>query len=81
MKLLHAALLVLAVRPSSASHCRGLGTDCETCLDRLEQEACGYCPRLGECIEAYDQDTYCANEVMVTARPDCAGYKLSLIHI
>ena len=74
MKLLHAALLVLAVRPSSASHCLGLGTDCETCLNRLEQEACGYCS--GQCIEPYDPTHVCAeDEVMITARPDCAGYK------
>ena len=74
MKLLQAALLVLAVRPSSASHCLGLGTDCETCLNRLEQEACGYCS--GQCIEPYDPTHVCAeDEVMITARPDCAGYK------
>ena len=74
MKLLHAALLVLAVRPSSASHCLGLGTDCETCLNRLEQEACGYCS--GQCIEAYDPTHVCAeDEVMITLSPNCAGYK------
>jgi hypothetical protein len=74
MKLLHAALLVLAVRPSSASHCPGLGTDCETCLNRLEQEACGYCS--GQCIEAYDPTHVCAeDEVMITLSPNCAGYK------
>ena len=74
MKLLHAALLVLAVRPSSASHCLDLGTDCETCLNRLEQEACGYCS--GQCIEAYDPTHVCAeDEVMITLSPNCAGYK------